>query len=398
MTTWSGSDDGDESSWLLPSEVLKWSGRPGRSPFFSKEDWRVVAPLLFLLLASLLAGNPIFPGVVKIAFSPFLLVLVFGRLASRRFLLRRTRYAITNFRCVELRNGEPLVKVPLGLEFTLDRSVKYNRTTIRFVSKSGSSRSLKDLLFSTSILLNVGAKRQCIFYNLAEDSAEEAVAVLSVDSASAPAHPSDEAVSATPRGVAQPISSLRFRKDHEKFVLWWIRTRLLKQPYILRTSFSDSEVNTVLRNIVSPWRLAAVFGGGQGALIGRVQPSGATFRARSSGQNNSWRWIFEGHVQQIESGSVLVGSVGPNRFTPVFSAIWTAPFFIFGAIIIGTFLSRLVQFQLSKLFLGAQFALIPLGSLSFYFALTEFASRSAAKEWGEIDVLLRTVLHAERPE
>jgi hypothetical protein len=48
----------------------------------------------------------------------------------------------------------------------------------------------------------------------------------------------------------------------------------------------------------------------------------------------------------------------------------------------------------TNLFHGAPFILIPIGFLSFFVALTEFASRQAAREWWAVDQTIRGWLQA----
>ena len=107
---------------------------------------------------------------------------------------------------------------------------------------------------------------------------------------------------------------------------------------------------------------------------------------------NSWRFVFEGRIVAEGSETRLTGTLGPIRFVAAFSAMWLGfvSLFFFGGLV-GLF----VELASGKDAVSVlPFVLIPAGMIIGFFALTEFASRSARAEWSIMERWLQQLLEA----
>jgi hypothetical protein len=164
---------------------------------------------------------------------------------------------------------------------------------------------------------------------------------------------------------------------------------MLTHPYSLWTPLAPQEALERLGNGITPtrvWRLGFI--DPQTPYTGAVIGS-AVRLAYDDGRRNSWRWTFQGDVVSTETGTWLVGTVGPHAFVPAFSAVWVGGvslFLLFGTI---GFVSDLVT---NHGFGWWPLVLVPIGMLKFFVILTQFASRAAGREWRLMDDWLRDLL------
>jgi ascorbate-specific PTS system EIIC-type component UlaA len=107
-------------------------------------------------------------------------------------------------------------------------------------------------------------------------------------------------------------------------------------------------------------------------------------------QTNSWRLRFQGQIVADGAGTRLTGTLGPNGFIPVFSAIWlgfVSLFFLGG--LIGLFSDLAGGHNAISLL---PFVLVPAAMIAGFFAITEIGTRLARAEWAMMDHWLRQLL------
>lgn len=104
---------------------------------------------------------------------------------------------------------------------------------------------------------------------------------------------------------------------------------------------------------------------------------------------NSWRFVFEGTIYQDGAGTRLAGTLGPNAFIPVFSAIWIGFVSLFLIVGFVGFVSNLATGHGASL---APFVLIPLLMLTMFVGISEVGTRSARLEWHAMERWLRTLI------
>ena len=390
--TWD--EGGGESQWLRPDERVYWRGRPDPSVVFSRQDLYLV-PFSLAWTAfvafwehGVVASRWTIDGIFGI---PFLVVgayLMVGRFLVKVWSRRRTEYVVTNQRAVEMqkrgrasREVAPLARVELrpgrdGTRGTVifGRSDDWNPS--RRLWGNFATPAMAPYLRGT-FWPGSNSFDEVVFFDV--EGFEELVAAARSAGFNV-SERSSTPVSSLYAGPTPPPSG---------GVRVWIRTRLGRVPYSLWSPLPPPEVAGRLAQNLAPFKPFSFGFRQQERYQGTVSGSWVRLMCVGPMQGNSWRLVFEGTIVGDGLGTRLDGTLGPNRFVPVFSAIWVvfvSLFFVGGTI---GFVSDLASGHGASLL---PFVLIPAVMIVMFFAITEFGSRSARSEWANMDRWLRRLL------
>lgn len=349
---------------------------------------------------SQLHGGSLFNAIYGIPFLVAGSYIVVFRFFVKWWARHRQRYAITNLRAVEVRrHGRSVREAPVGspVEIRLRKSGRH-ATAIWAIAPDASRTSRFSSAFMPSAMGDLvrgtgwpGAGRATALELAFNDVADVDGLRMFVQRAGFAVHERTEKSrlsnlglfpsksQALAPGVTQTTGKLRA----------WVKTRMLRHPFQLWTPLDAYETASKLSQNLAPLRQFSL-GVLSPASQFRGSVSGWSLRLVATGQmRNSWRYEFLGGISVSGAGCWLTGTVGPPGFIPVFSAMWfgfVSLFFIGGSI---GFLSDAVTGHGFGLL---PFVLIPGVMLVGFMVLTEFAARSAAKEWEQTEQWLRLLL------
>lgn len=386
----------DSGDWLRPDEVRLWSGRPEVAPLITRSDIPLTLMGLFYCAFATFWMTHVGPMFIfGIPVAGLGLYMLVGRYFYKSWLFHNAQYAVTSQRFVEWHADKPCIELSRDAKYTVRHDPAHDRTSIDFVvgNTLAVTQSSMFRLSGAGSFPPSWKGGGLTFQNLLSVEAENAIVAIESRSTS-----TDNPVTPVTRQDMEALAKVpdswftTSRGSHERRVIWWIRTRLFRRSYSVATSLAVDEALAVLQANVRSESVFAMFAVSTGTIVGKVSGDVIKIRASRGGTQNSWRWQFRGRISPTDAGSELVGTVGPDSFTPVFSAVWTAPLLILLAVIIGVFISRLFGGQYSTLFHGAGLVLIPIVFLSGFVAITEFSSRAAAREWAAVDELIREML------
>jgi hypothetical protein len=401
------------SRWIQPHESILWRGRPDPSVVFAPQDILLVpftiawAGFAIFWDSGIAGGEWNFGTIWDIPFVIVGLYIVVGRFIVKGWAKRHTWYAITTTRAVRItKHGGSLLEVPpsTSMEIRRRRDGRHGTAIIAtepttsgdHVRRGGSGYAP----WSTELFRGTGwpgynrfASLELAFVDV--DGLRDLMSAARFVGFSISEAPSGSRTgfrellpSPLPASGTTPSSGALRRARH------WIRTRFLRRPYALWSPLTPQEMAERLARNLTPMRQFR-FGFRRGGTPYRGRVSGwyVSLFAGSAGQRNSWATSFEGNIAVNGPGSWLTGTIGPNAFVPVFSAIWLGFVFLF-------FLGGLIGFISDAVtghgFSFLPFVLIPALMMSIFFAMIEFGARSAQNDWQRMDRWLRSLL--EVPE
>ena len=397
-----GANDWDRkagaSHWLRPDERIYWRGRPNPSVIFAPQD-RYLVPLSLAWTAFAIfwehGASHEGWGFGTAWGVPFILLgayMVVGRFFVKVWGRLHTFYAVTSERAVEVRKGgRTLLEAFPPAHAELHGKRDMNRGTMIFEKPSdwqGARRRWSGLALppaAAPYFRGTGWPGARSF---------DEVAFFDVDRFQ------DLVVAARSAGFdasgwAQPALAKPPHRSQASSLAGgaraWAGARLGRLPFSLWSPLPPEEVAARLAQNLTPFRQFG-FGLGrrppyQGSVSGSWVQLGYVGPTR-----NSWRFVFEGRIVAEGSETRLTGTLGPIRFVAAFSAMWLGfvSLFFFGGLV-GLF----VELASGKDAVSVlPFVLIPAGMIIGFFALTEFASRSARAEWSIMERWLQQLLEA----
>ncbi|MGO9341156.1 MAG: hypothetical protein ACLP6E_01355 [Acidimicrobiales bacterium] len=418
------------SRWIEPGERILWRGRPDPKVIFASEDSFLLpisvvwtAGVTLILVSGLRSGGP--QRYINLIGVPLVVIGIYaliGRFFVKAWTRRRTRYAITDRRAVEVtKRGLAVKEAPVGTSMKVRRRRDGRHgSALWLLGQTDANNQRRSSTFSSNSMNSEFLRGT--YWPGPNRSLPKAVAFFDVDGVdvvTVARHAGFPVADRPPgesmlrlRNLLWPTSLEARRgrseerqlypgsKTHVRGARQWVRSGFFRQPYALWSPLLPEEVYRRLsQNLVVPSRnpLSSLAPGSFG-FPGLSDPiyegtvSGPYIRLSCRGslmRSNSWRKTFEGGIAANGPGCWLTGTVGPASSVAVFCSIWfggVSLFFIGG---LGGFISDAVTGHGYALL---PFVLIPMAMLGFFFVLIEVATRSAASEWRSMDGWLRSLL------
>lgn len=402
--------------WIRPDEVVVWRGGPDPSAVFAPQDaFLVPVSVIWTALAALIlgtqAGSDVGPlaGAALVVVLALGLYLVVGRFVVKRWTRRRTWYALTTARAVEVTgSGRAVREAPLSVPMELRRRPDGRRATAVWpLARPALERPLFGALAGPGTMSPEwfrgtgwpGTRRwtrpEVAFCDvtdvdgLARAAGQVGVAFAVVTGPGWPPSargrpPAEPPAPLRSDGGAQPSGGRRPvpAAPPPSGPAPWVRARLLRRPYRL---WSPLEADEVVR------RLGAALAPVPPTSVGLRRPA-APYQGSAAGgvvhlvcaadARNAWRYEFDGDVVVEGPGSWLAGRLGPPGLVPVLSALWVGAVAL---LLLVAAVGLVVDLATSHGWSVAPFVLIPAGMLAFFVVLVEVASRSAAADWRRME-------------
>ncbi|MGH9170807.1 MAG: hypothetical protein ACRD0Z_08040 [Acidimicrobiales bacterium] len=396
------------SAWLQPGERVLWRGRPDARVIFARQDAYLVPVSVvwtgFFAVMSL-SGHLGPRGGIGLGAVPFLAFgayLVLGRFVTKVLGRRRTRYAITNQRAVELSASTVMHSVDITSSLKLlprrDRRhgsliwqpgawTKWDPAhTPRRGRRSSDWLDLRGTAWPGSrrydsagvAMIDMGD------YEAAVGAARRARFELGV----VEQLPAERAVRALqfPRwaGMGSP-----------KAASHWLREKLRRRPYAIWSPLPPYEVARRLfenlSQVASPFAARGLGAREGSGARGRLTGSCLVVRGGAS-QRNAWSTEFDATITQEQDGTSLKGSLGPSALMPAFTIVWLGVASLLCVSSVIGFVSGVAQGHPHAASLVG--SLVGAALLTIFVAVTAAGTRAAEREWVDTERWIRWLLES----
>jgi hypothetical protein len=406
-------DGARPASWLAPDEQILWTGRPVlqlRVTAFAIGGVLIWCAVMGLAIASQLGQGRLSGGSVWFLFvaAGVLGWRLSGGVATRWWTRRRIWYAITTTRAVAISGRRHEAEQASPGPPVVVRRQRDRRHGTAFFQAEGTTGPRSDSPVETvfakelwiptlrSITPRRGRATSLCFRD-----------VDHVDGLITAAQHAGFIVATTPEPTLWRLASAQFglqaRGDHGAYGVTravlpkghlraWISTRLLRHEVRIWSPLPPRQAIARLHDQLSAPRTYPFGWARAGSPYTGWVTQWNVRASYASGSNNSWRWIFVGAVYADDSGTWLIGMVGPSSFVPAFSVLWCGVVGIVGVLGAVVTITDLVTRHSTE---GLPILLIPLAMLVFFGVLTEFASRLAASGWDRLEQRLRALLESQ---